>query len=165
VDGKVVKVRMTDPHGLRTEVPLALRSGKVRVGFVNTGVPHVVMAVADLEAVDVPGLGREIRHHEDFAPAGTNVNFIRPEAYGGIAIRTYERGVEGETLACGTGAVAGALVAAGTLKLPSPVAVRTRGGEVLTVYFRQTEAGFRDIYQQGGARLIYTGTLSEEAWR
>ncbi len=165
VEGRSVRVKMTDPHGLRLDVPVALVSGAARVGFINTGVPHVVVAVADLETVDVLGTGREIRRHKEFGPAGTNVNFIQPEARGGIAIRTYERGVEGETLACGTGAVAGALVAAGSLGLGSPVAVRTRSGEVLTVSFRQTAEGFRDVYQQGLARLICTGTLLEEAWR
>ncbi len=165
VEGKVVKVKMTDPHSMRLDLPLALTTGDIRVGFVNTGVPHAVVTVSDLEAVDVLRMGREIRHHKDFGPAGTNADFIRPEPRGGIAIRTYERGVEGETLACGTGAVAGALVAARTLDLPSPIAVRTRSGEVLNVYFQQTGDGFKDVYQQGGARLIYTGTLSEEAWR
>ena len=87
------------------------------------------------------------------------------ESPGGIAIRTYERGVEGETLACGTGAVAGALVAAGKLGLTSPVSVRTAGGEHLTVYFENRSGFYRDVYQEGDARLIYTGVLHPEAWQ
>ena len=165
VEGRSVKVKMTDPHGFRRDVPVALSAGEIRVGFIDTGVPHAVAVVADLEAVDVLATGREIRRHAAFGPSGTNADFIRREPAGGIAIRTYERGVEGETLACGTGAVAGALVAADRLGLESPVPVRTRSGEVITVFFRQTEGGFGDVHQQGSARLIYTGALRDEAWR
>ena len=165
VNGPRVSVKMTDPHSLRQAVHLDLASGVLQVSSINTGVPHVVVMASDLENVDVRGLGREIRFHPDFAPAGTNANFIGVDSDGGIAIRTYERGVEDETLACGTGSVAGALVAAATLNLTSPIRVRTRSGETLTVHFRRDGGRFHDIYQEGGARLIYVGHLCEEAWR
>jgi diaminopimelate epimerase len=165
VDGMRVKVKMTDPRDLRLDIPIQLSSGAVVASSINTGVPHVVVWGAKIEDLDVAGLGREIRFHPRFEPAGTNVNFICPELPGTIAIRTYERGVEGETLACGTGAVAGALVAACKLGLDSPVRVRTRGGESLAVYFEGGGGHFREVYQEGDTRLVYKGVLTSEAWQ
>ena len=165
VEGMRVRVKMTDPQDLRLDIRIDLASGPLTVSSINTGVPHAVVLTDGVEGVDVAGVGREIRFHPQFAPAGTNANFISKESPGGIAIRTYERGVEGETLACGTGAVAGALVAAGKLGLTSPVSVRTAGGEHLTVYFENRSGFYRDVYQEGDARLIYTGVLHPEAWQ
>ena len=165
VNGPQVRVKLTDPHGLRQALRLDLASGTLQVSSIDTGVPHVVVMASDLENTDVRGLGREIRRHPEFAPAGTNANFIGADPDGGIAIRTYERGVEDETLACGTGSVAGALVAALTLSLASPVPVRTRSGETLTVHFRRDGGRFHDVYQEGSAWLICAGHLCEEAWR
>jgi diaminopimelate epimerase len=164
VEGMRVKVKMPDPQDLRLDFRVDLASGPLTVSSVDTGVPHAVVLTDGLEGVDVAGIGREIRFHPQFAPAGTNADFICREPSGGIAVRTYERGVEGETLACGTGAVAGALVAAGKLGLASPVSVRTAGGERLTVYFESRSGFYRDVYQEGDARLIYTGVLHPEAW-
>jgi diaminopimelate epimerase len=165
VEGMRVRVKMTDPQDLRLDIRIDLTSGPLTVSSINTGVPHAVVLTDGVEGVDVAGVGREIRFHPQFAPAGTNANFICRESPGGIAIRTYERGVEGETLACGTGAVAGALVAAGKLGLTSPVSVRTAGGEHLTVHFENRSGFYRDVYQEGDARLIYTGVLHPEAWQ
>jgi diaminopimelate epimerase len=165
VDGAQVRVKLTEPGELMLERPLELSGVEWRIATVNTGVPHVVVRVADLEAVDVVSVGREIRRHPDFAPAGTNVNFLGVAADGGLAIRTYERGVEDETLACGTGAVAGALVAAAAFGVGSPVSLRTRSGEVLTVHFSRRDGRFGDIFQEGPARLVFAGRLHEEAWR
>jgi len=165
VSGRQVKVRMTEPHSLRLEVPITVCGGALTASRINTGVPHVVVSGEEVEKVDLAVLGREIRFHPQFAPDGANVNFICPDPGGGIAIRTYERGVEGETLACGTGAVAGALVAACRFGLSSPVRVRTRGGETLTVFFQHTEGRFHDVHQEGEARLIYSGVITPEAWR
>lgn len=160
-----VKVRLTPPHGLELDFPLALDEGERRASFVNTGVPHAVVAVEDLEAIDVARLGGEIRRHPRFGPRGTNANFVQVRAPGRIAVRTFERGVEGETLACGTGATAAALVMAASHGWGSPVEVLTRGGESLTVHFRRSGAGFDEVVQEGMARLIFTGVLCEEAWR
>ncbi len=165
VSGARVKVRLTDPHSLRLEAPVEVAGETLMLSSINTGVPHVVVSVEEVDEVDVSALGRAIRFHGQFAPDGTNVNFICREPSGGIAIRTYERGVEGETLACGTGAVAGALVAACRFGRPSPVPVRTRSGETLTVFFRHSDGRFRDIHQEGEARFIYAGVLNPEAWR
>ena len=165
VEGMRVKVKMPDPQDLRLDLRVDLASGPLTVSSVNTGVPHAVVLTDGVEGVDVAGLGREIRFHPQFAPAGINADFISKESQGGIAIRTYERGVEGETLACGTGAVAGALVAARKLGLTSPVSVRTAGGEHLTVHFENRSGFYRDVYQEGNARWIYTGVLHPEAWQ
>jgi len=166
VNGAQVKVRLTDPHSLKLEVPITVSGASLKVSSINTGVPHAVIAASDIDDLELTALGREIRFHPQFAPNGTNVNFIsRDPSNGGIAIRTYERGVEGETLSCGTGAVAGALVAAVRFGLPSPLPVRTRSGEMLTVFFRHSDGRFYDIHQEGEARFIYSGMLCPEAWR
>jgi diaminopimelate epimerase len=120
--------------------------------------------VEDIEAVDVVGIGRQIRHHADFAPAGSNVNFIGQDGPQWV-VRTYERGVEDETLACGTGIVAGALVLAARKSLPSPISLRSRSGSLLSVFYSQTEDGFKEIFLEGDARIIYRGELTDEAWQ
>jgi diaminopimelate epimerase len=164
VEGMRVKVKMTPPKDLALDLPIELSSGPSSVSFVDTGVPHAVVIAQELGDVDVAQMGREIRFHPRFAPHGVNADFICLEAAGGIAIRTYERGVEGETLACGTGAVAGAVVAACKFGLTSPMCVRTAGGECLTVSFEKSDGRFYDVYQEGEARLIYRGVLNGEAW-
>ena len=165
VSGSVARVRMTEPTHLEGEQALALADGEtVAFSFINTGVPHAVIAVTDIEAVDVVGLGRRIRRHERFAPAGTNANFIEPIGDGAVAIRTYERGVEDETLACGTGSVAGALVASQRFGLPSPVRMKTRSGVFLVIHFSKTGGRFTPVYMEGDARIVYTGRLSPESW-
>ena len=125
----------------------------------NTGVPHVVVFVDDLENVDVKGVGKQIRFHPLFSPAGTNVNFVQVLGKGRLAIRTYERGVEDETLACGTGATAAALIYMGKGG-EGRVEVLTRSGETLVVEKRGDE-----VYLQGGTRWIYDGQLRPEAWQ
>jgi len=152
-----VRVRLTDPKGLRRDLPLKLGSRVIRINSLNTGVPHAVIFVQGLEAIDVDGLGRLIRYHKAFMPQGTNVNFIEVAGNDSIAIRTYERGVEGETLACGTGSVASALVFALKNGLTLPVKVRTKSGEELTVYYTKTTSGFSDVWLEGRARIVYRG--------
>jgi diaminopimelate epimerase len=159
------KVKMPDPTNLHLEHAIDLKNGPLTVSSINTGVPHVVIVKDDLEDIDVFGLGREIRNHEAFAPAGTNVNFICRQREGQLAIRTYERGVEDETLACGTGSIASALITACHLNWPSPINLVTRGGESLTIHFKQNQGAFSDVYLEGDARLIYKAQLGEEAWK
>lgn len=125
-----VRLILPDP----TDFRLDLNAGIVwSVDFVYTGVEHAVVRVDDLDALDVPLLGRRLRHHELFAPRGTNANFMKVEADGTLSLRTYERGVEAETLACGTGAVAAALVAARHGWVDLPIAVHCAGGYDLTI--------------------------------
>jgi diaminopimelate epimerase len=164
VGDDTVKVKMVDPSEGPSDLVLELAAGSRAMAAVNTGVPHVVLEVPDLETVDVCGIGREIRYHRRFAPAGTNVNFISLLTADTIAIRTYERGVEDETLACGTGSIAAALVTAAHRRAGSPIHVRTRGGTLLTIHFALRGDGFRDVYLEGDARIIYSGELWPAAW-
>ena len=111
------------------------------------------------------GRGKEIRFHRDFAPEGANANFITCIGEDEIAIRTYERGVEDETLACGTGSIAAALVASLMTDWTSPISLTTRSRELLTIYFREDNGVFTDVYLEGDARLIYTGELNQDGWK
>jgi diaminopimelate epimerase len=112
VNGKRVKLEMTKPHGLKLDETITIGQKKQILSSINTGVPHAVIFVGDFKGVDVVRGGREIRYHSHFSPSGANANFVRVENPSLLSVRTYERGVEDETLACGTGAVASALVAA-----------------------------------------------------
>jgi diaminopimelate epimerase len=159
-----VKLKMSDATDLRLSFPLDLSDGRHIISFVNSGVPHTVFFVDDLENTDVVKLGRETRYHKDFQPEGTNANFIKILNVNALDIRTYERGVEDETLACGTGCIASAIVAASTGKANSPVAAHTRGGYILRIYFGLTPEGAKDVFLEGDARIIYTGYLLKDAW-
>jgi diaminopimelate epimerase len=165
VQAERAKVKMPEPADLRLDITIALADRSVSASSINTGVPHVVIMQDRVEDVDVCGIGRAIRHHEAFAPAGTNVNFICLKGTGRLAIRTYERGVEDETLACGTGSIASALVASKKLNWTSPIDLATRGGETLTIHFNRSKGGFSNVYLEGDARIIYTAQLQEEAWK
>jgi diaminopimelate epimerase len=165
VDGMRVRLEMTKPDGIYTDEEIEACGRGFLFDRINTGVPHVVIWTADLEGCQVVKWGRAIRYHEEFAPAGTNVNFVKQTEKGGLLIRTYERGVEGETLACGTGSVAAALIAVQKGFARSPVSVRTRGGELLTVYCNVSNTGDIDLFLEGDARVIYQGRLSKEAIR
>lgn len=124
--------------------------------FLNTGVPHFVKFVSRVEEVDVPRLGREIRKDKRFAPDGTNVNFVGMEAER-LFVRTYERGVEDETLSCGTGVTASALTAFFKTGKQVPN-IHTRGGD-FRVSFRKTADGFEDIWLRGPAERVFDGEL------
>ncbi|MEW5910597.1 MAG: diaminopimelate epimerase [Thermodesulfobacteriota bacterium] len=164
VSGDRVRIRIPDPRDLLLDFPLKTSKGRIMISSINTGVPHVVCEVRDPDQIDVPGLGREIRYHGHFAPAGTNVNFITADPGNLISIRTYERGVEDETLACGTGAIASALVMSVKRALPSPVRVKPKGGGFLTIFFQKENNRFGSVFLEGDARVIYEGDLWEEAW-
>ena len=127
VDGRLVKLQLPIPGEIRLDQELSLEGERISVDFINTGVPHTLLWLEDLEGVDIARLGPQIRFHPHFQPAGTNVNLVRREENNLLALRTYERGVEAETLACGTGAVAAAAVAFRKRWVRSPVPVRTRG--------------------------------------
>ena len=160
-----VKISMPDPENLEVDYTLDLENDTISVSSINTGVPHVVVIVDTLDNIKVVGLGREIRFHDRFAPTGTNANFICPQKDGIISIRTYERGVEDETLACGTGAIAGALVMAHKSRIKSPITMKTKSGERLNIYYKEKKGKFYDIHLEGDARIIYKAELYEEAWK
>ncbi len=159
--GDDVRLTMSDPHSLRRDVPLPLPGVPGdKVDYINTGVPHVVLLVEDLQGAPVEELGRKIRYHEAFAPAGTNVNFAKVIGKNQIAIRTYERGVEAETLACGTGSVAVALIANLKNLADSPVSILTSGGPTLKIHFDKRGESFANVRLEGEARIVYEGVLA-----
>lgn len=163
VSGRMVKIRMPAPQGLRTDIPLDPMEGWISADFVNTGVPHAVIQVRSLSDHPVFEQGRAVRYHSFFSPAGTNADFISIKGKDLIELRTYERGVEDETLACGTGAIASALVASARGMVGSPVKVKTRGGDVLQIHFRGEKDSFSDVWLEGGTSVAYQARLHEEA--
>jgi diaminopimelate epimerase len=160
VSGSSVKVMLTEPKDIRWNFCLMIHKCPYKLSFMNTGVPHVVHFVDDLDSVDVRDIGSHLRSHDEFSPAGTNADFVKVLGKSEIGVRTYERGVEDETLACGTGSVASALIAAEAEKMPSPITVRTRGGEKLKVYFKLDEGRFSNVYLEGDAKLVFDGRIT-----
>jgi diaminopimelate epimerase len=159
LQGELVRLQMSEPRDMRLAITIALPERQIAAHFVNSGVPHVVVPVDDLESVDVRGLGSAIRRHELFAPKGANVNFLKERGPRQISIRTYERGVEDETLACGTGVVASALIFAATKNVDGPIAVLVRGGNELQVGFEKTGDQFRNVTLTGPADFVFEGTI------
>lgn len=160
VAGDTVQLTMTEPHDWRLGRTLQIEGATLRYDFVNSGVPHVVTVVDDLKAVDVARLGRAIRYHADFAPKGTNANFVQITGPSSLSLRTYERGVEGETLACGTGIVAAGLIAGKTGRVKTPVQITPASGDILTVDYRKTEDGATNVTLKGPAVYVFQGTLT-----
>ena len=155
----LVKIWMTEPKDWRLNAKLAINKKKVAYGFVNTGVPHAVIPVKNLAGHDVNGIGAKVRYHRDFAPKGTNANFIAATGPHSIDVRTYERGVESETLACGTGITASALVANKLGLVKPPVKVKAASGDVLTIDFQPTAQGATAVTMLGPAVHVFQGTL------
>ncbi|MFP4379495.1 MAG: diaminopimelate epimerase [Candidatus Sumerlaeia bacterium] len=165
-----VRVSMSDALGLEMNIALELDDvdpgflegcPQLRddgtVDFINSGVPHILVPVEHIESAPVCALGRVLRFHPRFEPPGTNVNFIAVTGPNNLAIRTYERGVEDETLACGTGSIAAAIISQRRGLVSAPVDVLTQSGKVLTIGFEPCEAGGRKVTLQGEARVVYTG--------
>ena len=157
--GEIVTLHMSEPTDLRLNVTLAVGCENKSIHFVNTGVPHVVIPVANIEEIELLHEGAAVRRHEMFSPKGANVNFLERRGGNKIAIRTYERGVEGETLACGTGVVASALIFAATEKIDGPIGVLVRGGSELSVGFRRDGERFSDVTLTGPAEFVFEGTI------
>lgn len=173
-----VKIRLTQPTAIALQRLINLATDKgdreLSCHFINTGVPHTVLMVDEISKAPVVKWGRLIRFHRSFQPAGTNVNFVQVLADGAIRIRTYERGVEDETMACGTGAVASAIIASllepGGRRVVPPVRVITAGGGELFVHFavagRPATAAdivVSDVFLEGPANFIYDGQLLAES--
>ncbi|MFH1128142.1 MAG: diaminopimelate epimerase [Candidatus Omnitrophota bacterium] len=154
-----VKIKLTDPASIKLNIPLEINNRLLKVNFINTGVPHTVIFVNGLGKINVVSLGRQIRYHKNFSPKGTNVNFVEILNNNSILTRTYERGVEDETLACGTGSAASALLTVYSLGLTTKksVNVHTRSGEVLKVYFDRINNHFCNVWLEGKARIVYKG--------
>ncbi len=163
-DGDEVSLLMPPPVDLRTGLHVDLGGEERTISFMNSGVPHAVLFLDEGVEIPVKEWGHVIRFHDLFQPAGTNANFVQPLADGGIRVRTYERGVEDETMACGTGAVASAIFAAIQGLAASPVKVTTSGGDQLTIVFDlKDDPAAENVYLQGPARMIYEGQLTAES--
>ena len=147
----LVRLHLPAPKDWRLHLAMVWKNHEMPLHFVNSGVPHAICVVDDLAAVDVQPLGAHIRHQALFAPAGTNADFIQITGSDSIAIRTYERGVEAETLACGTGIAAAALIAEKLGLVRSPVQVKTAGGDTLAV-------SISPLTLTGPAEHVFQGT-------
>jgi diaminopimelate epimerase len=159
INGSDAAIKMTDPSGLRTGITINVGSGNRAVHFINTGVPHAIVLTEHIEDEPVDELGRAIRYHDQFKPAGTNVDFVQIMTEGRIRVRTYERGVEGETYACGTGAVASAIICNELGKLSGPpVHVHMKGG-VLKIDFMKKDTAYRDVWLMGPVMTVFTGEV------
>jgi len=157
--GGRVTVGLTKPKDLRLNEKVSLSIGDQTIHSLNTGVPHAVLFVPDADKAMVQQLGPEIRYHKHFAPRGTNANFVQLLGNGGIRVRTFERGVEGETLACGTGVTASALISSRAHKLRSPVKVQVQGGDQLEVSFDEKNGEFENVRLTGPAEFVFDGTI------
>lgn len=159
----LVKIKMSHPKDCQLDIPIGIQDRTIKVNYIDSGVPHAVIFVAGLNAIDVFSIGRQIRYHRKFAPRGVNVNFVEVHEEDFISVRTYERGVENETLACGTGVVASSLITflknfANTKKPKSfTMKAKTLSTEVLKVYFDYKDDKFLNVWLEGKARLICKG--------
>jgi diaminopimelate epimerase len=153
----IVRLHMKDPTDVHSDIRLQFGTTAFVGTAINTGAPHIVFLRDDLQSLDVAHFGPLIRHSKEFAPEGTNVNFARRVEGDLIEVRTYERGVEAETLACGTGSVASALVSHLHFGIDSPVAVRVRSGETLRVHFSHSERLLTKIMLEGSAHILFSG--------
>lgn len=157
--GESVTLQMSEPRDLRLHISLPEVADYEAIHFVNSGVPHVVIPVKRIDEIDVRRDGALVRRHSMFSPKGTNVNFVEKRGPKSIAIRTYERGVEDETLACGTGVVASALIFAATEKTEGPISVLVRGGSELQVGFQRAADRFSAVTLTGPAEFVFEGTI------
>lgn len=145
-------VGMPKPERLALNRRIATSRGTLTAHYVDTGVPHAVIIVKNVGSTDVAAFGRELRYHKAWGKAGANIDFVQFKAAVAV-LRTYERGVEDETLACGTGVVATAVVAAALGKAESPIKVKVKGGATLTVTL---DGGVR---LEGPGKTVYTGEI------
>ena len=160
VTGEMIKLKMSDPKDKKINLNLGMGHNIMVSHFINTGVPHVVHVVEeDLDNYNVKKIGRAIREHQFFAPEGTNVNFVKPIDNSSAVLRTYERGVEDETLACGTGTTAAAIILGLLGYVSSPVKMKTKSGEVLTVYYDIKGDKIDNVYLEGTAKIVFEGKI------
>jgi diaminopimelate epimerase len=159
LQGELVTLQMSEPKDLSLDLDVVANGSNEHVHFINSGVPHVVVPVSIAADVDVRKRGEALRRHAKFSPVGANVNFIEKRGPKKISIRTYERGVEDETLACGTGVVASALIFAATEKVDGPIGVTVRSGSELAVDFKRAGDQFTNVTLTGPAEFAFEGTI------
>lgn len=159
LDMDKVRIGMTVPKNWNLNILLVIDGKNFVCHFVNTGVPHTVIETENLASCDVHGIGRAVRFHKQFTPAGTNVNFVKLLSNHELAVRTYERGVEAETLACGTGITASALIMARLKKVSPPVKVHSAGGHLLEVDFIMNNNNVSNVTLTGPAEYVFRGWI------
>jgi len=168
VNGRKVRLRMKDPKDERLQVELRSGGMRFKLHFVDTGSPHAILFLdendallsGELSVLDVMTLGRKLRNHRYFGKFGTNVDFVKLNRDGSLRIRTYERGVEAETFACGTGAVASAIIASRIKGIHSPVTVIPKSQEPLVVKFRTLGDRIGEVYLEGNADVTFSGEVT-----
>ncbi|NQU41225.1 MAG: diaminopimelate epimerase [Lentisphaerae bacterium] len=154
-----VRLALPDPTEVRAYFDLSVDGAPISCGAANTGVPHVVLELQDLDEAPVMRLGPTIRNHPSFIPVGTNVNFVQRVDQHELRVRTYERGVEAESGACGTGVTAAAIVMALRQRVTPPVSVATLSGDCLTIGFSMQGDRVSHVTLSGPAVHVYEGTL------
>ncbi|MDR0822568.1 MAG: diaminopimelate epimerase [Endomicrobium sp.] len=156
---EIVKLQLYEPTDLRQDIKLNIEGRDFDIDFINTGVPHAVIFVDDIEKIDVFKYGNLLRFHKEFAPAGTNVDFVQVSKDNTILVRTYERGVEGETLACGTGIIASAIISGLKNFVKAPVQIIARGGDKLSVSYQERDGKIKNVILEGPAIISFEGTV------
>jgi diaminopimelate epimerase len=159
-EDEAVCVSMPDPCDLRDPIILADDLGPMPFYYINTGVPHVVCFVNDLQDPKWMAMAPKIRYHKHFQPNGVNVNFVEVDTAQQLHIRTYERGVEEETLSCGTGATAVGLIMADLHNILPPITLIPKSKEKLKINFKKTHDGFRQVELNGSASFIFKGIIN-----
>ncbi|MFN3966247.1 MAG: diaminopimelate epimerase [Endomicrobiia bacterium] len=160
ISGENVKIQLTQPKDIKLDFNLKIDKKIFKVSYINTGVPHTIIFVNKVDKIDVNHIGRKIRYHKFFLPKGTNVDFVQVIDKNTIFLRTYERGVEAETLACGTGCVASAIVSGLKNFVKSPVRCKTKSGEILKVYFKladKSEVRVNNLFLEGKVYVSFLG--------
>ncbi len=162
-NGETALVRLSDPTDYKPDIPVNVNGRTIHVHYIDTGVPHAIIYVDHLKDINVQTIGPQIRHHKQFHPRGTNVDFVEQIDHHLVGVRTYERGVENETKACGTGAVASALISyrkgnpAITTKDKAQMNVKTKSGEILRVTFDLKHGKITNVWLKGSAQFIAQG--------
>ena len=162
-DGGAVTITLPPPYAFRKERPVPVGDKVIHGSSIMVGVPHYVVYLKDeLWSQDIAPLGRAIRRHPELQPQGSNVNFVVVRDASSIEVRTYERGVEAETLSCGSGVVASAVTSALFGRVKSPVSVLTRSGTTYEVAFELVSAGVDNVRLKGDARVIFKAAITPE---
>ncbi|MBW7887048.1 MAG: diaminopimelate epimerase [Bacteroidetes bacterium] len=160
---ELYEIEMKNPVDIRLNIDLLVKEEKFIVHYIDTGSPHCVLflnknhSLKDLEEIDVIQIGKSLRYHSKFSPKGTNVNFVQLIGDNKIKIRTYERGVEDETLACGTGSIASAVLSSLLYEYISPIGVKVKSGETLEISFKKIMEDIKEVKLKGSAKNIFVG--------
>jgi diaminopimelate epimerase len=159
IRGEGVRLKMKDPVNFRSGLVANAGGNSFQCYAVDTGAPHAVVFTDDLENLDVVHVGRELRSHALFLPDGTNANFVKKVGKNRLEVRTYERGVEAETLACGTGSIASAVVASMVYGMAFPIDIVPRSGEVLRVHSLKDGKKITNVILEGPAAILFSGNV------